>query len=134
MFWKVILFLFAGTLGQISGAYTVIMPLCCLRMGIPFSNRIQSFTGVDMSKVKARYWVSVIFWLVIDAVLLAVLLLFIPKLYAIAFGIGTTISLAMGFGQTGLNGNNLSDFVSFACSSLNEDEQSRVMEYIETLI
>lgn len=134
MFLEVMLFLVAGLLGQMSGGFTVIMPLCCLRMGIPFSNRIQKFTGVDMSMVKKRYWVSVIFWFVIDAILLAVLLLFIPKLYAIAFGIGTVISLLIGFAQTGLNSTNLSEFLPFAFSSLNEKDQARVLEYIENMV
>lgn len=134
MFWKIVFSIVALIVGQLSGAYTVIMPLCCLRMGIPFANCIQKSTGIDMSIVKKRYWFSLILWLIIDAILLAVLLLFIPELYAIIFGLGTGFALLINFRQTGLNENNLSDFVSFAASSLSENEQARVSEYIESMM
>ena len=87
-----------------------------------------------MSRVKKRYWGSVVIWLVIDGILLTGLLLLIPKLYSIAFGLGTALSLLMGFSQTGINDTNVVEFAPFACASLSEEEQKIVLAYIMGLL
>ena len=133
LFWEIVIFLIAWTIGQITGAYTVIMPLCCLRMGIPFANRIQRVTGIDMRQVKKGYRISVLVWLVIDAIILFLLIRFVPSLYIYAVGGGTLVSLFLGFRQTGLNQNNLSDFMQSALPKLSKQDQETLIEYVEQL-
>lgn len=130
MFWKIILFVVAWTIGQVTASATVIMPLCCLRMGIPFTNQVQKETGIDLAMVKRTYKRSAKLWLVIDLIIISILFWFVPLLYAVAFAAGTFLTLLIGFRQTGINENNIMDFLRLALPKLEESEQITVLKYV----
>lgn len=135
MFWKILLFLVAWFIGQATQAFTITMPLCCLRVGIVFSNRVRRCTGIDMRRVKRRYRNSMLLWVIIDLIIAFLLVKFVPSLFIAGFCGGTIFMFLISFRKTGVNEQNLYEYVKFAVQKLSEPDQAVflgcVEEYIE---
>lgn len=103
------------------------MPLCCINMGLPTCNKVQSATGINMNIVKKTYRTSLIIWSVIDIVVFTLVILFVPQTYALALLIGSLFSVLLGYKQTKLNDNNISDFLRVALPHFTQEEQNKII-------
>jgi hypothetical protein len=124
-------FVIAFSIGYVTGGFTVIGPLCCVRMGIPFSSRVERETGINMGRAKTKYYTSFLVWAIIDALLLLFLFRFVPTSYVQCFVFGTFLAFLVGIKETGVTINNLQDFTHFVLPLLNPDEADVFLGYIE---
>ena len=130
MFWEILLGVVMIPIGGVLGAFGLICPLTCLRFGLPFANKIHRHTNADVRRIKKKYWISVLLWLVIDFVVISLVVAFLPRSSMFCFLGGLIVAFLIGIGKTGVNAQNLQDFVESNIKLLPEEDQEPVINYL----
>lgn len=107
-FWRMCI---AMPIGSFWCAYGVIAPLICIRFGIPATNYLQGKTMIDCDSIRKKYWFSILFWLVVDAIGVLLAVLFISDIWAFGIAGGAFLSFVFGVGKTGINTSNIKDYI-----------------------
>ena len=84
-----------------------------------------------MSPMVKQYYSSLLFYFVVDVILAAAIILFVPAYFTKCIGIGALIVLVMGFGETGIVKNNLDDFLEMAQRKLPQEDLTKVLNYLK---
>lgn len=129
-FWRVCI---AAPLGGFWCAYGIIAPLICLRFGIPATNYLQGKAAVDCGAIRKKYWLSVLFWLVVDAVGVLLVVRYASYVWAYGIAAGAFITFVSGVGKTGINMANISDYVRTNAKWIEEDSRGEVAAQLSAL-
>lgn len=110
--WEYIILAVAFYVGWMVSAYSVIVPSICVNFGIPFSKRIQRECGVDTTSIIKAGRMTVLFWLVVDIMALALLIFVVPRQYALSYCAGCVVCFLFGIGKTRQSPSNVADYIN----------------------
>lgn len=109
--------IFAGALfgGYIVSSFAIVIPLLVLKVSFPLINRTERLMpkgSCDTKGMRKSCILSLVIWLVIDAVLVFLVLRFVPAFYRYAILIGAALCflVALGSASSPSNPKNRADF------------------------
>ena len=119
------------TVSGLVASYAIIMPILIFRVSVTVTEVLESYLdddGLQTIGRKNRY--GILFWLIVDAVIAALVVLFVPKLYIYAVIGGVVFCLLLGLGKTGRNAVNMFEFYKTNVQYISEENQEEFRSLI----
>lgn len=129
-FWRASI---AIPLGGFWCAYGIIAPLICLRFGIPATNYLQGKVEMDCKSIRKKHWLSVLFWLVVDAVGGFLVVKYMGYIWTFDMAAGALLVFVLGIGKTGINSSNISDYLQTNARWIPENSRDDVAAKLSIL-
>lgn len=134
MFWKIVLHLIVFIVGSAYSSVGVIGPAICVNFALPATNKlIRAGLLANGKAVKRKYTAPVVFWACVNAIVLLLIYLFLPR-FLLTFCIAILWTILLGIGQTGANEANLQEYIqAIAIYAVSTDEETQT-EIIDTVL
>lgn len=97
--------------GAVFASYGLGMPLMLLRVSVPLTRLLGETGMINTKTARKQTAASLVFWVVIDAVVIALMITFANTFAWVGFGVGVFFSIFGVLRRSGANNDNLSDFI-----------------------
>lgn len=133
-FWNYCLLAVAFFISYMFSALAVLTPIMVLRVSFPLTSAVsRSIPDCGISTVKKMNWFSFLLWLAIDAIIIILVVCFVPTLYAYAVLSGAAACALFSLGKTGMTDTNCYEYAETNLKYIKEKDRDQFISIIQSL-
>lgn len=135
MVWQFILYAVVIMVSFAVSSIALLQPIITLRVALPISKSVYALmpdSGIGEVLKLNRF--TVFFYAVVDLLIIAAVVMFVPVPYSYAAAIGAVLCLILSAGKTGINNDNLEDYLAVATRHIKPEAYALTAETLERVI
>lgn len=132
LFWKIVLGIIGYAIGLIAASWPTTQIGSAFFCAFPLIRRLRNYDDCfDLKGCRRAFAVTVVINFVVLALVIGAIIAWAPSPMMIGFWIGYGFTFLIGFGQWGINQNNVADFLRMLNKFIITTDKDKVMRVIE---
>lgn len=115
---------------------SLLQPIISARVSLPVTKYLMDqYQNIrsNLENILKSSRMTIILWLIIDIIIAAAVILFVPKPYCYAVAAGAVLCLLFSLGRTGINKANLDDYFYLICKYVPEEYHESIGNTLDTM-